>query len=184
MGGGVPLGYDVKDRALIVNEAEAETVRTIFRLSLETGSVRALASEANKRELRTKVRIRAQGQRKGGGRFSRGHLYAILRNPPYVGRVSQKGKSYPGVHEAIVDVETWEAAQQKLAANHNGQHQRCKSNNPSLLTGLLFDAQGCGFTPSHANKAGRRYRYYVEQALITKEQSPRAKLRRIPANEI
>jgi len=66
----------------------------------------------------------------------------------------------------------------------NGERRPHSSDAPSLLAGLLFDAQGCRFTPSPANKAGRLYRFYVERALITGEQPSRAKLRRIPATEI
>jgi len=42
MGGCVPLGYDVCDRRLVINEEEAETVRAIFQLYLELGCVRLL----------------------------------------------------------------------------------------------------------------------------------------------
>ena len=48
MGGRVPLGYDAKDRTLVVNEAEAETVRTIFQLYLERGCVRRVKEAADR----------------------------------------------------------------------------------------------------------------------------------------
>jgi site-specific DNA recombinase len=184
MGGSVPLGYDLEDKKLIVNTKEAETVRTLFRLYLKFGSVRATAIEAARLGLTTKVRAGKQGEKKGGGPFRRGHLYTILRNPIYIGRIPHKGDSYPGVHDAITDSKTWEATQRRFAENSNGEHRRGGESSSSLLTGLLFDTDGTRFTPSHTVKNGRRFRYYVERALITGEGPSRAKVRRIPAHEI
>ncbi|WP_119461065.1 recombinase family protein [Rhodospirillaceae bacterium SYSU D60014] len=184
MGGFVPLGYDAKDRSLVINEPEATTVRALFRLYQETGSVRAVKAEAERLGLRTKRRGDAHGRISGGTAFSRGHLYRILANPIYVGQIAHKKQTYAGAHAAIIDPETWQAVQQRLAANLTGHRTRANADAPSLLVGRLIDAAGNRFTPSHALKAGRRYRYYVERALITGERPPRARLRRIPADAI
>jgi len=184
MGGSVPLGYDLEAKKLIVNAAETSTVRTLFRLYLKSGSVRATAIEAERLGLTTKMRVGKQGDRKGGGPFHRGHLYTILRNPIYIGRIPHKGDSYPGMHPAIIDPRTWEAVQRKFAENRTGKDRRTNGGLTSLLMGLLFDTNGIRFTPSHTIKSGRRYRYYVERALITGEEPSRAKVRRIPAHEI
>ena len=183
MGGSVPLGYDVEDRKLVVNAAEATTIRTLFRLYIKTGSVRLTTIEAERLGLTTKVRIGRQRERSGGP-FHRGHLYTILRNPIYVGRIPHKGQSYPGLHAPIVDTKTWEAVQRRLADNRTGERRRASGDLSSPLTGLLFDTEGTRFTPSHTVKSGRRYRYYVERALITGEEPSRARVRRIPSHEI
>ena len=114
MGGLVPLGYDLKDRALVINEPEADTVRTLFRLYRELGTVRRLKEELDRRGLRTKRRPRASGKVIGGGPFTRGHLYQLLSNPLYAGEARHKGSSYPGRHPAIVDRATFDAVQQQL----------------------------------------------------------------------
>jgi len=184
MGGSVPLGYDLEYKKLVVNAAEAGTVRTLFQLYLKSGSVRATAAEADRLGLTTKMRIGKQGKRRGGGPFHRGHLYTILRNPIYIGRIPHKGDSYPGMHPAIIDPKTWEAVQRKFAENRTGKDRRKNGDSANLLMGLLFDSKGTRFTPSHTIKSGRRYRYYVERALITGEEPSRAKVRRVPAHEI
>src|ERR1700741_201544 len=115
MGGNVPLGYDVKDRKLIVNEAEAATVRLIFRRYAELGSVTLLKAELDRLGIVSKRREGAGGALSGGKRFSRGALYLMLQNQLYRGEVAHKGQIYPGQHEAIVDPELWEIVQEKLA---------------------------------------------------------------------
>tara|TARA_R110000787_G_scaffold71920_24_gene160220 strand:+ start:302 stop:1978 length:1677 start_codon:yes stop_codon:yes gene_type:complete len=165
MGGNLPLGYDTRDRKLIVNSEEAETVRHIFARYLELGSVRALKAELDAAGIRSKVRISKTGHASGGKSFSRGALYKVLSNRIYLGEIVHKDKSYPGEHDAIVDPELWERVQSLL--NDNAVERRSGNNvkDPSLLTGLLFDDAGNPLTPSHANKQGVRYRYYVRGRL-------------------
>lgn len=109
MGGAVPLGYEPDGRTLAINKAEAETVCTLFRLYREHGNVRRVKAEADRLGLGTKVRHDADGKRRGGCPLSRGHIYRLLGNPLYVGRIAHKEKTYEGQHPAIVDEETWEA---------------------------------------------------------------------------
>ena len=154
-------GYEAKDRTLIINEGEAATVRTIYRLYLELKSVDALKEELDRRGLRTKSRP-DQGERMQGGlSFGRGHLYRILSNPLYRGQISHKGQVYPGQHEAIIDGETWEEVQAPLAENSHRHLVKARCKNPSLLAGLLVTTEGERLISTHANKQGRRYRYYV-----------------------
>ena len=103
MGGIVPLGYDARDRSLAINPAEAETVRTLFRLYLELGTVRRLKEAADRLGLVTKQRQSSADRLVGGQAFTRGHLYQLLSNRTYAGEVVHKGVSYPGRHEAIID---------------------------------------------------------------------------------
>lgn len=184
MGGNVPLGYEPEGRTLIINKAEAKVVRTLFRLYLERGNVRGVKTEADRLGLRTKLRIFSDGRRTGGAPFSRGHIYRILSSPIYVGEIPHKKQSYPGTHAAIIDRKTWQAVQQTLGDNVNGHRMRRTVESPNLLVGLLIDAQGNRFTPSHAMKGGQRYRYYVDRALVAGDRPAKANIRRIPAQEI
>jgi DNA invertase Pin-like site-specific DNA recombinase len=167
MGGAVPLGYNAVNRKLRINEADAKTVRLLFELYLKLSSVRRLQEECRRREIQAKQRTMLDGRQSGGTAFSRGHLYRILSNPIYIGRIPHKGRSYEGEHDAIIDAETWDKVQAQLAINAGRKRGRASSKHPSLLAGLLFTAEGVPFTPSHAVNHGRRYRYYVERSLLT-----------------
>jgi len=167
MGGNVPLGYDANERTLVINPAEAETVRRIFALYRELGCVRRVKEEADRLGLRTKCSTTTNGTERGGKPFSRGHLYTLLSNPIYTGHIAHKGELHPGQQAALIDDESWSTVRDQLAANTSNHRRRAKAAEPSLLAGLLVDARGERLTPSHAVKKGRRYRYYVSAALIT-----------------
>src|SRR5712672_2858034 len=167
MGGNVPLGYDADERTLVINPAEAETVRRIFALYRELGCVRRVKEEADRLGLRTKCRTAANGAERGGKPFSRGHLYTLLSNPIYTGHIAHKGELHPGQQAALIDDESWSAVRDRLAANTSDHRRKAKAAEPSLLAGLLVDARGEPLKPYNAVKKGRRYRYYVSAALIT-----------------
>ncbi len=168
MGGVVPLGYDVIDRKLVINRAEADTVRILFRLYLKLGNVRSVKQEADRLGLRTKARKPNNGQRPGGEPFTRGHIYKLLANPIYVGDIVHKGERFEGEHEPIIDQEVWDATQEQLRRNAAGRHCGTNRKTQSLLTGLLVNGNGERMGPTHASKDGRRYRYYVSQPLKEK----------------
>jgi site-specific DNA recombinase len=189
MGGNVPLGFEANGRTLVIVEPEAKAVRTLFRLYLELGTVRQVKDEADRIGLMTKVR-QGVGQRMLGGRpFSRGHIYSLLSNPLYIGRIAHKGESYEGQQAAIIDPETWDAVQKQLATQAPARGSRAGAARPSRMRGKLFDESGAVLTPSHTVKSGRRYRYYVSRssssistpANAAHAQSPRW---RLPAREI
>ncbi len=184
MGGNPPLGYDVGDRKLMVNEPEAETVRHIFRRHVVLGSVRRLKEELDAAGIASKVRVADSGRRWGGKPFARGALYLMLQNRIYLGETVHKDKSYPGEHEGIVDQELWDAVQAKLMENRVDRVDGGATGDPSLLVGLLYDDLGNRMTPSHAVKNGKRYRYYVSRPLITGNRTAAPDGRRIPAAEI
>jgi len=163
MGGVVPLGYDVIDRKLIINATEAETVRTLFRLYLQHANVRLVKEEVDRRGLRMKLRRPKGGSWKGGEPFTRGHIYKLLANPIYVGEIVHKGERHAGAHEAIIDRKTWDAVQEQLGRNAVVRHRNSNAKAPSLLAGIITDEDGNRMAPSHASKAGRRYRYYVSK---------------------
>jgi len=184
MGGIVLLGYDASERTLVINSAEAETVRCIFTLYRELGSVRRVKEEADRLGLRTKRSTTAGGTERGGEPFSRGHIYNLLSNPIYIGEIAHKGQLYRGQHPALIDADTWAAVRDQLAANARDHRRKAHAIEPSLLAGLLTDAQGERLTPSHAVKKGRRYRYYVSTALITEARTDRPQGWRLAAQEI
>jgi DNA invertase Pin-like site-specific DNA recombinase len=161
MGGVVPLGYDVEERKLVINPVEAVTVRKLFRLYLKHGNARLVKEKSDRLGLKTKSRKPNNGTRPGAASFTRGHIYQLLANSIYVGEISHKGERYPGEHAPIIDRKTWEAVQAQLEQNAARRRHPANAKDPSLLAGLLHDGEGRPMTPSHANKAGRRYRYYI-----------------------
>jgi len=183
MGGPPPLGYDVRDKQLVANEAEAETVRQLFRLYLETGGVRRLKERADQLGITTKYRRLLDGRTQGGKLFSRGNLYHLLANPIYIGEIKHHEKTYPGKHDAIIDKETWNAVQDMMASNAVDRHSATNSIAPSILAGLIFDETGDRLSPSHAIKDGIRYRYYVSHRLMQARRKG-ADGWRLPASEI
>ena len=184
MGGLVPLGYDVIDRRLEVNQSEAQTVLEIFRRYLELGSVRLLMEDLNHRGIRSKVRVAKNGRQSGGNSFFRGALYSLLSNPIYVGEIQHKGVRHPGLHQPIVDRELWDATQLLLRSRAVRSSPRATKSAPSPLTGKLFDESGQSLTPSHAVKGERRYRYYVSRSLIKGTRDSGRSGWRLPAPEI
>ena len=184
MGGNVPLGYDASERTLVINPAEAESVRRIFALYRELGCVRRVKDEADRLGLHSKRTTRTGGAERGGKPFTRGHIYAVLSNPIYTGQIAHKGELYPGQHPALIDAETWAAVRDQVARNGSDHQHKAKAVEPSLLAGLLVDGRGERLTPSHAVKKGRRYRYYVSRALITEAGTEHPQGRRLAAQQI
>jgi hypothetical protein len=111
MGGLPSLGYDIKDRKLIGNETEAETVTHIFRRCVELKSVRELKEDLDSAGVVSKVRMASDGSPSGGQPLARGALHQMLQNRIYRGEIVHKGKSYPGEHEAIIDETLWSNVQ-------------------------------------------------------------------------
>jgi site-specific DNA recombinase len=164
MGGFVPLGYRPDQRTLVVHDSEAEVVRTIFALYTEYGSVAKVQAELERRGIaRPESTATTTGRPYGGRAFGRGEIYKLLSNPIYLGEIGHKGQRYEGRHPAIIDRDTWMAVQARLAGNTHARHIRLNAKDPSLLAGLLYDDQGNRLTPTHANKRGKRYRYYALQ---------------------
>ncbi len=181
MGGQPPLGYDARDRKLLVNPAEAKVVRFIFQRYLEQKSVRLLKGDLDAQGIVSKLRKASDGSSYGGQPIARGALYLMLQNRIYRGEIVHKDKSYPGEHEAIIDQSLWDKVQAVLAANRVDRENGETAKTPSLLTGLVFDAQGSRMSPVHANKKGARYRYYVSRQLQDGSSGAKGPGQRIPA---
>src|SRR5262245_15562660 len=165
VGGPVPLGYAAVDKKIVVVPAEAAAVRTIFARYLELGSVRALAQDLDRRGIRSKPRRLSNGRTIGGGRFGVGALAHLLKNRFYIGEVVYRGEVHGGEQAPIVDRALFEAVQAKLAAQARARRCRLRGS-PALLSGRLFDNRGNRMSPTHTNKGGARYRYYVSQAVL------------------
>jgi len=185
MGGRPPLGYDVQDRKLVVNELEAERVRHIFRRYADLKSVPTLKEELDAAGIVSKARLDRFGHAKGGVPIARGALYLMLQNRIYRGEIVHKECSYPGLHDAIIDEELWNAVQTALNDNRVERVTRSTAAAPSLLAGLVYDDSGERMSPTHANKKGTRYRYYVSQSLIKRGRIKASEAAcRVPAAEL
>jgi site-specific DNA recombinase len=168
MGGVVPLGYDVRRRKLVVNEAEAATVRHIYQRYLALGSVLALQTELAAAGITSKRRA-SHGTPGGAAPFGRGALYLLLQNRIYLGEICHKGTAYPGQQRGIVQKELFEAVEAQLELNRVGRTAPARPRQPSLLVGLVWDAHGRAMTSNHCVKAQlKRYRYYVSRPPVDK----------------
>ena len=184
MGGSVPLGYDPRDHKLVINPAEAKTVRTIFELYAEHRCVQRLKAELDRRKLVSKRGTSQTGRTWGGRPFGRGQLYHLLKNRLYIGEAVHKGQAYPGQHAPIIDSDLWDRVQSILTTNRRERSKGSKFAEPSLLAGILFDDRGNRLSPSHTQRHGRRYRYYVCQAILQHQPEKAGALKRLPAQEI
>jgi DNA invertase Pin-like site-specific DNA recombinase len=162
MGGHPPLGYDVRDRKLVVNPAEAELVRLIFRRFLDLGSALLLIRELVAQGHRTKSWTTQAGVFREGRPFDKGTLYKILRNRTYLGEAVHKGTIYPGEHEPIVDRAIWDRVHEVLASNAKRRGNEARARTPAPLRGLMRCTHcSSAMTPTHTRRRGRLYRYYV-----------------------
>jgi site-specific DNA recombinase len=186
VGGPVPLGYAAVDKKIIIVPAEAEAVRTIFARYLELGSVRTLSEDLARRGVRSKTRKLSNGRITGGGSFGVGALAHLLKNRFYIGEVAYQGQIHCGDHAPILPRDLFEAVQKRLS--DQAVKRRCHARGePSLLTGRIFDEQGHRLSPSHTNKNGVRYRYYVSHAVLRNKPDPaksNGSATRVPAADI
>jgi DNA invertase Pin-like site-specific DNA recombinase len=173
MGGWAPLGYDIRDRKLIVNEAEAETVRTVFTRFVRIGSATELARALAQEGVRGKT----------GKPIDKAVIYKLLHNRTYIGEAVHKGLNYPGEHRAIIDRALWDKVHSILGESPRKRASNTRAQTPSLLKGLIFGPTGAAMSPTHTRKGGRLYRYYVSQSVL-KNGADTCPVRRIPAGEI
>ena len=156
MGGKVPLGYDVTNRKLVINETEAPRVRRVFELFVETGS-----------GVETVLRLQAEVITSKSGRLlNKGDIYKMLNLRTYIGEVTHKGNVYRGEHEAIVPRNLWDRAHAILQVSPRTRAAQNRQHAPALLKGLVVGIDGRAMSPTHAVKNGRRYCYYVAQRVL------------------
>jgi site-specific DNA recombinase len=156
MGGGVPLGYVVKDRKLVENPADAAHVRWVFARFIEIGSGTVLARELAERGVTTSK----------GHRIDKKFIYRMLNNRVYIGEAVHKGTSYPGEHAAIIDRDVWDKVHLMLTVSPRARGASTRAQTPALLKGLIYGPDGAAFSPTHTRKLGRLYRYYVSQSVL------------------
>jgi len=184
MGGVPPLGYDVdrKMKKLIVNTEEAALVRFIFRQYLQLRSAMALIKELNGKGLTTKSWTTKKGIKRKGRAWNNSHIYRMLNNPLYIGKVKHKDKLYPGEHEAIIEKSLWDEV--KNAIGSEGQSGTSHSKTPALLKGILTCGHcGTRMGITYTKKKSKRYRYYLCQT-AKKKGYAECPIRSVPAGDI
>ncbi|MFB6414379.1 recombinase family protein [Bradyrhizobium tunisiense] len=181
MGGWTPLGYEVRDRKLLIHEADAERIRSIFRRFVQLRSATLLAREL----------VAANERTRYGQLLDKGVLYKILHNRVYLGEAVHKGTSYPGEHEAIIDRKLWDQVHGILKESPRKRANNSRAQSPALLKGLLFGPDGAAMSPTHTRKSGRLYRYYISQTAMKQGRSdcpvklmPAAELERIIIDQV
>jgi site-specific DNA recombinase len=162
MGGFVPMGYDVKDRKLLVNPAEADTVRMIFERFVALGSASTLA-----RALQAERVLNKRGKR-----IDKGFLYKLINNRTYLGEAVHKGIPYPGEHEAIISQDLWNSVHAILKESPRARGTKNRVGSDALLKGIIFAANGAAMTPTFTRKGERLYRYYVSMDLLRNRETP------------
>jgi DNA invertase Pin-like site-specific DNA recombinase len=182
-GGGVPLGYDAVDKKLIINPAEAVTIRTIFKRYLELKSVRCLRDDLDGHGIVSKRRKDRSGRHAGGCNLTYGALAHILKNRTYLGETSHNSDWFAGEHEPIIDQATFDQVQELVKANSVERRQK-RSKDDALLAGLLFDDRGNRMTPSFTTKRDVRYRFYVSTALLKGRKQEAGTLPRISGPDL
>src|SRR3990167_5076852 len=173
MGGWAPLGYDIRDRKLVINEIEAASVRRIFERFAKCSSVTTVV-----RELASENFVNKYGQS-----LDKGRIYKLLNNRAYIGDAVHKGTAYPGEHEPIISKALWDKVHAVLAESPRARAGKTRAQTPALLKGLIFDQAGRAMSPTHTRRGQKLYRYYVSQAVI-KGGPNDCPMNRVPAAEI
>ena len=182
MGGSPPVGYKIENRRLVINQKETNTAQHIFDRYLALGSVRALEEELEHGDIKSPVRVSLKGRTMGGVKFSRGALYAILKNSAYIGKISHKGKIHDGLHEGIIPLGIWEQVQTKLKDQTVARTEKTKGRH--MLQGLMYDTDGIIYSPTFTKRHGKQYHYYISQNLLQNRGHPNGVMARLPAHEI
>jgi site-specific DNA recombinase len=173
MGGWTPLGYEVRERKLIIHKEDAERVRSIFKRFVQLKSATLLAREL----------VLAGAKNRYGHLLDKGVVYRLLNNRVYIGDAVHKGVAYPGEHEAIIDPKLWDQAHAILKQSPRKRAANTRAQTPALLKGLLFGPDGAAMSPTHTRKGGRLYRYYISQSVM-KRGTEACPIRQVPAAEI
>jgi site-specific DNA recombinase len=181
-GGSVPLGYDTRDKKLVINQKEAGIVRMIFNRYLVLKSVQKVIDELNEKGIVSKVR-EAKGRTLGGVPFTYGPVAYLLKSRTYLAEMGHKGVWFPGEHKAIIDQRTFDQVQDLLKTNSDGRTGK-RHQNGALLTGLLFDDNGNRMSPSFTVKRGVRYCFYVSSAVLKGRKSQAGSRTRVSSDVV
>ena len=183
VGGPVPLGYRSIDKKLEIVPEDAALVRKMFADYLRLGSIGELASSLEQEGIKPRPRLLSNGRTIAAERFMVGPLAHLLKNRFYIGEVVFQGETHQGEHQPILDRDLFDAVQAQLA-EVAVKRRLARSPSPAMLTGLIFDDRGNPMTPSHANKKGVRYRYYVSHALLQGRKAAAGSIARVSAPDV
>lgn len=162
MGGQIPLGYNIEDKKLVINEDEAKTISIIYQRFLEVQSVTDVARDMNNLGFRTKTFISKTNKIHGGNRFNQKNIRRILENPLYKGKIVHKENIYDGQHKAIIEPDIWEKVQATFNRAERPRSAGSRITTVPLLKGIMSCGEcGCKMTPTYTIKKGKRYRYYI-----------------------
>jgi site-specific DNA recombinase len=169
MGGVPPLGYDVKDRRLVINEGEAAIVRQIFEGFTETRSITSVVKKTHAEDFRTKSYISQKGNARQGKLMDKGFIYKLINNPIYIGKIVHKDQAYPGLHQAIIDEGLWHKAHEIMKINPRTRANENRRKYGAALRGII-KCGGCnsGMMPTSTRRRGKLYRYYTPNAHMKK----------------
>lgn len=185
MGGVPPLGYDVANRLLVINEPEAAVVRRIFSEMLTIGSPTQIARTLTAEGITTKAWTTQEGQTRKGAQIDKKYLHKLLRNRIYLGELSHKGSWFLGAHPAIIDAGLWGQVHEVLAKNSHSRsvETKLRAKTDALLRGLLYSPDGERMYPTYSRKNGCKYHYYVSRS-ESRFGAEGKTYQRIPAGEI
>jgi hypothetical protein len=142
MGGWAPLGYEVRDRRLVVNEVDAELVRSLFQRFLNSGSATKLARDLIRENVRNKY----------GKLVDKGILYKMLNNPVYIGVAVHKGVSYPGEHVGIIDRKIWDKVQARFQESPRKRAAATRAQRRPVERNHLWSHRRCHVANAHMEK--------------------------------
>lgn len=172
MGGRVPIGYERKDKKLIIETSGAAKVKKIFEKYIELKSVPKLKTYLACENIRTNT----------GKNFDKGQLYHILQNKTYTGKIVHKNNVYEGEHAAIIEENLFNLAQDLLQANKVDESRKHNASN-SLLAGKIYDDKNNRMTPSYSKTRNKKYRYYVSQPVLKFDKTKAGSISKLPAEE-
>lgn len=184
MGGCPPLGYDVKERRLVINEQEAKTIRYIFDQLLELKTIMRLKGHLDMKGITSKAWVSANGREHKGQPHGRGALHHLLSNPIYAGYIRHRKEIHEGMHEPIIPRGQWQRVQETLMNLSRTKRGLSKQSLKYLLKGKIFDVDGVVYTPMRSNKGKKHYYYYVSQNCVQNRNTPKGVVSRLPAHEI
>lgn len=180
-----PLGYDVKERRLVINDAEAELVRWVYRRFRDVRSLQKVAEEARESGYRNKAWTSLAGRHSPGKVLDKGAIHKILHNRTYLGHLKHHDSEFENTHPPIIDALLWQRTREVLAVNARTRANHSRANVTFLLKGLLFDLDGAALTPWHTTKrSGRLYRYYLSKELLDRGRQSDSPIPRLPADEL
>lgn len=186
MGGNLPLGYNVRNRNLYINDNEAKIIRSIYDYFLKNHSITETVRSMNKAGFTTKNWISKKGKLRQGKKFNKNAIERILKNQLYIGKIEHKGQIYQGLHEAIITPEIWQKVQHVFSIRSQQKINLPVSRvtTPPLLKGLMICKEcGCRMATTYTSKKGKKYRYYIcskKHRLINEE----CKVGRVTASEV